>query len=253
LSVLLYCGTGRAGAQTVPSDTQATLPIQAPAGAVPATAAAGETEDITVIAPTPLLGSGVDRDKIPANTVVLRSADLDRTGTASATRALNENSGSVDLDEAVGNEFQPNLLFRGFEASPLAGDAQGLAVYVNGSRFNSSFADATNWDVIPDVAIRELDVVGSNPAFGLNALGGAVAVRLKDGFSNPGTELEASGGSFGRIQLSGQYGVQVGDFAAYIAATGANDDAGARIRRRRCDRLTAISAGSVTATRSMRA
>ncbi|MEJ0048286.1 MAG: Plug domain-containing protein [Rhodospirillales bacterium] len=117
--------------------------------------------------------------RFPANTIVLRSADLTRNGTASATRALNETSGSIDLDQAVGNEFQPNLLFRGFEASPLAGDAQGLAVYVNGSRFNSSFADATNWDVIPDIAISELDVVGSSPAFGLNALGGAVSVRLK--------------------------------------------------------------------------
>ena len=195
-----------------------------PTAVLAQSAPAGQTEDITVIGATPLLGSGLDRDKIPANTVVVRSGDLDRTGVASATRALDENAGSVDLDQAVGNEFQPNLLFRGFEASPLAGDAQGLAVYVNGSRFNSSFADTTNWDLIPDIAIREIDVVGSNPAFGLNSLGGGVAVRMKDGFSSPGGELEASGGSFGRVQLSGQYGVQVGNFAAYIAATGANSD-----------------------------
>jgi outer membrane receptor protein involved in Fe transport len=188
-------------------------------------AAAGQsrTDEITVIGATPLLGSGVDRDKIPASTVVLRSGDLQRTGAADATRALNENAGSVDLDQAVGNEFQPNLLFRGFEASPLAGDAQGLAVYVDGSRFNSSFADTTNWDLIPSIAIRELDVVGSNPAFGLNSLGGGVSVKMKDGWSDPGGEVEASGGSFGRAQLSGQYGAKLGDFAAYVAATGVND------------------------------
>ena len=147
-----------------------------------------------------------------------------RTGPANATRALNENASSIDLDEAVGNEFQPNLLFRGFEASPLAGDAQGLATYVDGTRFNASFADTTNWDLIPDIAIRDIDIVGSNPAFGLNALGGAVSVRMKDGFSAPGTEVELSGGSFGRIQESGQYGVQAGNAAAYIAATGINND-----------------------------
>jgi iron complex outermembrane recepter protein len=186
---------------------------------------AGQGEQITVVAPTPLLGSsGLDRDKVPSNVIVLGTAAIDRTGAASATRALNENAGSVDLDQAVGNEFQPNLLFRGFEASPLAGDPQGLAVYVNGSRFNSSFADTSNWDLLPDIAIRNIDVVGSDPAFGLNSLGGAVAVRMKDGFSAPGGEAEVSGGSFGRIQLSGQYGVQSGNAAAYVAATGTNSD-----------------------------
>ena len=67
-------------------------------------------------------------------------------------------------------------------------------------------------------------MLGSSPAFGLNALGGSVAVRLKDGFSSPGGMVEASGGSFGRIQLSAEYGKQWGDFAGYIAATGENDD-----------------------------
>ncbi len=205
-------------AQTRPGSSD----LQSPAGQD--AAASSPAEEITVIGSTPLLGSGVDRDKVPANTVVLRSSDLERTGTASLTRGLNENAGSVDLDQAVGNEFQPNLLFRGFEASPLAGDAQGLAVYVNGSRFNASFADTTNWDLIPDIAIREIDVEGSNPAFGLNSLGGGVAVKMKDGFSSPGGRVEASGGSFGRVQLTGEYGAQAGDFAAYVAATGANSD-----------------------------
>ena len=201
-----------AAAQTAPAPTSQDAPPPP------------QAEEITVLAPTPLLGTGIDRDKIPANTVVIGTADIDRTGPANGTRALNENASSVSLDEAVGNEFQPNLLFRGFEASPLAGDAQGLAVYVNGSRFNSSFADTTNWDLIPDIAIRDMDIVGANPAFGLNALGGAVTVRMKDGFSSPGTEVEVSGGSFGRIQESGQYGVQVGNAAAYLAVTGVNND-----------------------------
>jgi outer membrane receptor protein involved in Fe transport len=207
LGVLL--GTGPARAQ---------LAQENPAGEP------GASETITVVAPTPLPGSGIDRDKVPANTIVLGPADLTRTGPASATRALDENASSVDLDQAVGNAFQPNLLFRGFEASPLAGDAQGLAVYVNGTRFNASFADTTNWDLIPDIAIHDIDVMGSSPAFGLNALGGAVTVRMKDGFNAPGGEAEAWGGSFGRIGLSGQWGVQSGDTAAYLAVTGLNDD-----------------------------
>jgi hypothetical protein len=109
---------------------------EAPAGqTAPPQGVASPIEQIDIIAPTPLLGSGVDRDKIPGNTIVSRADDLIRTGTANATRALDENDSSIDLDQAVGNEFQPNLLFRGVEASPLAGDAQGLAVYVDGSRW----------------------------------------------------------------------------------------------------------------------
>lgn len=179
--------------------------------------------DVEVVGTAPL-ASGAERDRVPANTQVLRSDDLIRTGPASALRALHERVGGVSLNEAQGNPFQPNLTYRGFEASPLAGNPQGLAVYINGTRFNAPFGDTTNWDLIPDIAIDRLELVSSNPVFGLNALGGAVSVRLRDGFSYHGAELELSGGSFGRIQGSGQYGVQSGNVAAYVAATGLNED-----------------------------
>ena len=40
---------------------------------------------------------------------------------------------------------------------------------------------------------------GSNPLFGLNTLGGALVMQSKDGHTAPGTSLELSGGSFGRL------------------------------------------------------
>lgn len=178
---------------------------------------------VDVIAASPLQGSGVDRDKVPAQTTVVTSRTLIRDGYASALRTLNENVGGVTLDEAQANPFQPNLIYHGFQASPLVGNTQGLAVYVNGSRFNQPFGDTTNWDLIPDVAIDRIDLVGSNPAFGLNALGGAIAVQLKNGFTYQGGEAEILGGSFGRVQGSLQYGVQSGDTSAYIAAKGLNE------------------------------
>ena len=177
-----------------------------------------------VVVTAPLAGSETDRAKVPTNSYVLRRDDVTRTGPASALRALDENVGGVSLNQAQGNEFQPNLTFRGFEASPLAGNPQGLAVYLNGSRFNAPFGDTTNWDLIPDAAIDRIEVVGSNPAFGLNALGGAVTVKLRDGFSYHGAQLELSGGSFGRIQGVAQYGVQSGNVAAYVAGTALNED-----------------------------
>src|SRR6185312_10613883 len=152
-------------------------------------------------------------------TNVLTDRDITRDGNANALRALNENVPGVSLDSAAGNPYQPNLFYHGFQASPLQGNAQGLAVYLNGVRFNQAFGDTVNWDLLPDIAIDRLNLVGSNPVFGLNALGGALSVQLKNGFSYQGAELIALGGSFGKVQGEFQFGKQIGDVATYIAGS----------------------------------
>jgi outer membrane receptor protein involved in Fe transport len=114
--------------------------------------------------------------------------------------------------------------FRGFVASPVAGTPQGLAVYQNGMRINEAFGDTVNWDLIPTAAIRSVTVVTNNPAFGLNALGGAVNVQMKNGFSYQGAEVNTMGGSFGRIQSSAQYGKQIDNFSVYGALEGLRDN-----------------------------
>ena len=168
-----------------------------------------------MVGATPLLGSGVDRDKVPAETQVLTDRDISRNGYPQMLRALDENVPGVTLDNAAGNPFQPNLFYHGFLASPLQGNPQGLAVYLNGVRFNQPFGDTVNWDLIPDVAIDRMDLVGSNPVFGLNALGGALSVRMKNGFTYHGAEIDLLGGSFAHYQGELQYGVQSGNTAAY--------------------------------------
>jgi iron complex outermembrane recepter protein len=178
---------------------------------------------VDVVGATPLLGSGVDRDKVPAQTHVLTDQDISRNGYPQALRALNEDVPGVTLDAAAGNPFQPNLLYHGFLASPLQGNPQGLAVYLNGARFNQPFGDTVNWDLIPDLAIDRMDLVGSNPVFGLNALGGALSVRMKNGFTYQGGELDLLGGSFAHYQGNLQYGVQSDNVAAYVAATGLHE------------------------------
>ena len=60
---------------------------------------------------------------------------------------------SVVVNEVAGNPFQPDVQFRGFVASPVAGIPQGLAVYQNGVRVNEAFGDTANWDLIPTAAI----------------------------------------------------------------------------------------------------
>jgi outer membrane receptor protein involved in Fe transport len=177
---------------------------------------------IDIIAPSPLLGSGVDRDTVPAQTNVLRRDDLTRGGTTSAdpVRALNEQVGGVNLDSASGNPFQPTLIYHGFDASALQGTPQGLAVYVNGVRFNQAFGDTVNFDLLPNLAIDEMNLEGSNPVFGLNALGGALNIQLKNGFTYQGGEISLHGGSFTTYGADFQYGKQSGNTSVYVAGSG---------------------------------
>ncbi len=197
-----------------------TAPPPSPAAtAPPASTGTTALPEVNVIAPTPLLGSGVNPDTIPAQTTTLNSSDLSRLGVPDLTGSLNQQIGGVNLSSASGNPFQPDLLYHGFTASPLQGTPQGLAVYVNGERFNNAFGDTVEWSLIPDLAINSMNLVGSNPAFGLNALGGAVNVQMKNGFTYHGFESDIAGGSFTTAQGEFQYGKQIGDTALYMAGS----------------------------------
>jgi outer membrane receptor protein involved in Fe transport len=177
------------------------------------------TEEITVVGASPLIGGGVNRNLIPAETQLLGEAQISRNGAPDALAALSANVAGLNLDSAAGNPYQPSLFYNGFETSPLQGTSQGIAVYLNGIRFNSPFGDTVNFDLIPDVAIAHVNVEGANPVFGLNALGGAINIALKNGFTYQGGEADISGGSFGQIQADVQYGMQSGDEAIYAAAS----------------------------------
>src|ERR1700737_4721377 len=174
-------------------------------------------------APTTTAGSGMDVDKVPAGINAVGAGQIQRTGSLNIADALQQQVPGIVVNEVSGNPFQPNVEFRGFVASPVAGTPQGLAVYQNGVRVNEAFGDTVNWDLIPTAAIRSVTVVTNNPAFGLNALGGAVNVQIKDGFNYHGAEIDTMGGSFGRIQSSLQWGKQVDGFAVYGALEGLHD------------------------------
>jgi len=190
------------------------------AGSATADEHPGAEGQIVVIGVSPV-GGALDSDTVPANTETVTGEDIQRAG--GFLKALDGGIGGVGLEHAQGNPFQPNVVYRGFEASPLAGNAQGLAVYVEGGRFNQPFGDTVNWDLIPEQAIDDAVLQTSNPAFGLNALGGALSVGLKDGFSYQGAEVELSGGSRGSIEGALQSGAQSGPFAAYLAVRGLHD------------------------------
>ena len=173
---------------------------------------------------TPLAGSSIDIDKVPASINIVDANQIKRTDSLNITDALQHYVPGVSINEVAGNPFTPSVDFRGFVGSPVSGTPQGLAVYQNGVRINEAFGDTVNWDLIPTAAIKSVNLVTNNPAFGLNALGGAVVVEMKDGFNYHGAEIDTMGGSFGRVQSSAQWGKQIDNFAIYVALEGVHDD-----------------------------
>jgi iron complex outermembrane recepter protein len=184
-----------------------------------AAAPAWAVDEITVIGTTPVPGMTVSVDKVPGNVQTLRAGDLSRQdGTPSLVDGLSSRLGSVNINDTLADAFQPDILYRGFEASPVLGTPQGLAVYQNGVRINEAFGDTVNWDLFPDIAIDRVDIVSANPLFGLNALGGAISLTMKNGFTFHGVDGELSGGSFDQRQGAIEFGANDGMFGFYAAA-----------------------------------
>lgn len=158
-----------------------------------------ELEDIEIVATTPLHGVGVDKNSVPYPVQTANSKDIEQSQSLDVSDYMARHLGSVHINQAQNNPLQPDVQYRGFTASPLLGNSQGLSVYMNGVRINEPFGDAVNWDVIPQSAISGVNLIsGSNPLFGLNTLGGALSIKTKNGFTDPGHSVQAYGGSFNR-------------------------------------------------------
>ena len=181
-------------------------------------AAFAQQVDVIGVAPTP--GGGVSRDRVPATVSVVTAAEIEDRHAASLADALNEQLGSITLEGATTNLFQPTLRFRGFTASPLLGLPQGVAVYQNGVRVNEPFGDTVQFDLIPQFAVGQVQLsAGTEPTYGLNALGGAMVLNLKNGFEHAGFRGEFSGGSFDRYTATAEWGANNGPWAVYLGAT----------------------------------
>lgn len=195
-------------------------PAQPPAEPVAGT---GSIDSGTVLM-SPVSGSAIPIKNYPGAVGRASSADISRSADASIPEVLQNTVPGVVIGDGQGNVFRRNLQYRGFEASPINGVAQGIAVYQNGVRINEAFGDVVNWDFLPDNAIDGITVVGANPVYGLNAIGGAVAVVMRDGFNFHGFELDTRFGSFGRKQVGVAAGAQSGIWAAFIAGEYIDDD-----------------------------
>src|SRR3954465_11550550 len=168
----------------------------------------------------PLPGVGTPISAVPANVQTANDRQIDALPSPALPDFLERAMGGFLSSSSQGNPFQPDVSFRGFSASPLLGTPQGISVYVDGVRVNEPFGDLVNWDLIAKNAISSVTLIpGSNPVFGLNTLGGALALLTKSGSTYPGVAAQAYGGSFGRRAFEAEAGGRRGSADFFVAGT----------------------------------
>jgi iron complex outermembrane receptor protein len=190
----------------------------------PGLAQSQHVETVVVIG-TPIGSDGVSADKIAGDVETLSIPDLTANRPSDVLAgAVATQLSSVSLNDEQGSQFQPDFSYRGFAASPISGVAEGIAVYQDGVRLNESFGDNVNWDLIPQFAVDRFTIESSDPAFGLNALGGAVTLSMKNGLDFSGKDAQVSGGSFGNMTGFAEIGGRDGAFGFYLGVGAEYDD-----------------------------
>ena len=221
--------------QTPPAPQPAATPgvVAAPASTQPPTLApVGPPPGDTPVNMSPA-GGAIPLDKVPGSVSRVTAADIGQDGLRQPQNVLNQLVPGIILSDTAGGGLRTDIQYRGFDASPIGGRSQGLAVYQNGVRINEAFGDTVNLDLIPAIAINDIMVLSNNPVYGLNAIGGAIGITMKDGFTHQGATIDIMGGSFGRKQIAVEYGAQSGTVGAYVAAEAIEDDGFRRFLRSR--------------------
>ena len=162
---------------------------------------------VTVVGAMPIPAISQPLSEIPSAVQTANSSDLANSQALDLSSFMNQRMGGVYVNEVQGNPHQMDVNYRGFTASPLLGTPQGLSVYMDGVRMNQPFGDVVSWDLIPRSAISNMTLMpGSNPLFGLNTLGGALAVQTKSGLTHAGTSVQTTIGSHQRRSVELEHG-----------------------------------------------
>ena len=191
--------------------------------------AEAQLPQVEVVGTSPLPGIGIEKYKLPYEVQSVNDTAVYNAQSLNMTEFMSRNLTGVNVNEVQGSPFQADVTYRGFRASAILGSSQGLSVYLDGVRVNEPFGDVVNWDMLPESAFSSVTLVpGSNPIYGLNTLGGALAFTTKSGLTAPGTDIKLQAGSFGRKRIDVNYGNKSDDgWHQFIAAT-AFDEAGWR-------------------------
>ena len=183
--------------------------------AAPVPAMAQDVNQIVVNAP----GGMIDVDEARA----LDLAAIDASGRPDLGRALERAIPGLTLGEAAGNPWQASLNWRGFSAGALQGMEQGLAVYLDGVRFNQPFGDVVLLDLVPDGVLVSAQVNDANPVLGRNALAGSLLVQTGDGVSLSGLRGQGDLDSEGMAGGAVSYGTGTAQSNLLVAFEARND------------------------------
>ena len=168
---------------------------------------AAELPVVTIVGNMPIPSMSQPLSEIPSAVQTANSADIANSQALDLSSFMNQRLGGVYVNEVQGNPYQMDVNYRGFTASPVLGTPQGLSVYMDGVRMNQPFGDVVSWDLIPRAAIANMTLMpGSNPLFGLNTLGGALAVQTKSGLTHAGTSVQTTLGSGQRRSVALEHG-----------------------------------------------
>src|SRR6266542_889783 len=120
---------------------------------------------IIVLAPSRLADA---RRRSDTATEVIEGDDLRASGAHTLQEGLQRLAG-VNLNDEQGNPFQQDLSLRGLTASPVAGLAQGLSVFLDGVRINEPAVEEVNFDLVPLEDVERVEIVrGLHAIFGRN-------------------------------------------------------------------------------------
>jgi len=202
--------------------------VPTPGQPLPATpAASGErieaSEDIVVIGRLPQ--PPIPPSRVPAAVQVLDADELRRAGLGGLPDALAGQVPGLSLSDEQGNSYQPDLSFRGFQATSVTGVPQGVSVFLDGVRVNEPTAEEINFDLLPTEDLERIEVIpGPSVAFGRNTLAGAINLITRRGKEGGAATAEVSAGSAGlqkyRLRLSGR----AGPVDVYLSGTQTQED-----------------------------
>src|ERR1035441_1421440 len=120
---------------------------------------AAQTTRVEVVEATPLPGTDLPLDQIPAPVQTATAHDLELSGALDLSDLLKQRLCGVHINENQENPYQPDVSYRGYTASSLLGTPEGISVYMDGVRQNQPFGDIVAWDLIPKIAIAEVALI----------------------------------------------------------------------------------------------
>ncbi|MDF1695288.1 MAG: TonB-dependent receptor [Saprospiraceae bacterium] len=184
-----------------------------------------QLDSVVFIGAAPLPGSGIPSSKTSTIVHQIGQRQLSAVSNQFSLDHVERHIGAVHFYKASGNDRQVSLNYRGFQAAPLLGLSQGLAVYMDGIRMNDVFGDVVYWEMIPINGLKKMELAaGSNPIFGLNTLGGALQFTSKSGFDHDKNSITSQIGNYGYKSLDLEWGIQKGKWAYYLTGNGYDDN-----------------------------